>query len=177
MRRRRLSARVGVAVLAVVGAIASTSTAQSLTNGEPAPACSAPLLDGGRSVSLADYRGQVVYLDFWASWCVPCRDSFPWMNTLMATYRERGLRVVSVNLDKKPAVARKFMKDMHATFPVVFDSTGTLAKRYRLEVMPTSFLYGRDGKLRRREEGFHMDEHAISMENTIESLLKEKESK
>ncbi|HEV8256560.1 MAG TPA: hypothetical protein VGR42_06230, partial [Casimicrobiaceae bacterium] len=57
LQRRRLSARLGVAVLAVVGAIASTPTARSLTNGEPAPACSAPLLDGGRSVNLADYRG------------------------------------------------------------------------------------------------------------------------
>jgi thiol-disulfide isomerase/thioredoxin len=126
---------------------------------------------------LGELKGKVVWVDFWASWCVPCRESFPWMNTLLEKYRERGLRIVTVNLDKKPAAGRKFMKDMNAAFPVVFDSTGALAKHYRLEVMPTSFLYGRDGKLRRREEGFHMDDHAISVEDMIESMLKEKGTK
>lgn len=121
--------------------------------------------------------GHVVYLDFWASWCIPCRESFPWMNTLQEKYRAAGLRVVTVNLDKKTAAGRKFMKDMKAHFPAMFDSTGVVAKHYSLQVMPTSFLYGRDGKLRHREEGFHMDDHAIALENMIDTLLKEKITK
>lgn len=121
--------------------------------------------------------GHVVYLDFWASWCIPCRESFPWMNALVEKYRADGLRVVTVNLDKKTAAGRKFMKDMKADFPAMFDSTGTVAKHYGLQVMPTSFLYDRDGKLHHREEGFHMDDHAIALENMIDTLLKEKATK
>lgn len=165
---RRAAATAACALLATVAVVSSPIAADNT----PDTIAAIEIVAGDSTLT-----GRVVYLDFWASWCIPCRDSFPWMNGLMERYRERGLRVVSVNLDKKPAVARKFMKDMHATFPVVFDSTGTLAKRYRLEVMPTSFLYGRDGKLRRREEGFHMDDHAIAIEDMIESLLKEKGSK
>jgi len=165
----RRAATIVVWVLLATAVVVSSPIAADTT---PDTIAGIPTVAGDSTLA-----GRVVYLDFWASWCVPCRDSFPWMNTLMEKYRERGLRVVSVNLDKKPAVARKFMKDMHATFPVVFDSTGTLAKRYRLDVMPTSFLYGRDGKLRRREEGFHMDDQVISMEDMIESLLQEKGSK
>jgi thiol-disulfide isomerase/thioredoxin len=117
--------------------------------------------------------GKVVYVDFWASWCVPCRQSFPWMNGMLDKYEARGLRVVTVNLDRKPPDGRKFMRELGTTLPVVFDSTGTFAKLYRLEAMPTSFIYGRDGKLRVREEGFHTD-HAEDVERTIQTLLDEK---
>jgi thiol-disulfide isomerase/thioredoxin len=121
-------------------------------------------------------RGKVVYVDFWASWCVPCRHSFPWMSAMLEKYQSRGLRIVTVNLDPKSKAARKFMREMNTSLPVVFDSTGVFAKLYKLEAMPTSFLYGRDGKLIERTEGFH-DEHALQTENTIESLLDEKGKK
>jgi hypothetical protein len=86
------------------------------------------------------------------------------------------LRIVTVNLDPKSKAARTFMREMNTNLPVVFDSTGVFAKLYKLEAMPTSFLYGRDGKLIERTEGFH-DEHALQVESTIESLLDEKGKK
>jgi thiol-disulfide isomerase/thioredoxin len=119
--------------------------------------------------------GNVVYVDFWASWCVPCRKSFPWMQAMLDRYKARGLRVVTVNLDTKSPAARKFVREMNTTLPVVFDSTGVFARMYGLQAMPTSFLYGRDGKLRERSEGFQ-DEHALALEATIQELLGEKGS-
>jgi thiol-disulfide isomerase/thioredoxin len=110
-------------------------------------------------------RGKVVYVDFWASWCVPCRLSFPWMKDLQAKYGERGLQVVAINVDRDRAAARKFLEDVHASLPIVYDPAGKLAKLYDLQVMPTSFIYGRDGILRRRRDGFDPGE-----KQSVESL-------
>ena len=165
-RAALLFARVFAVTLAVAAPIAAR-TKPDTTTIDPIAAVA--------DSSLA-LRGKVVYVDFWASWCVPCRESFPWMRGMLDRYRSRGLRVVTVNLDSKSEAARKFMREMKSTLPVMFDSTGALAKMYKLEVMPTSFVYGRDGKLRQRTEGFHED-HALEIESMIESLLDEKGTK
>jgi cytochrome c biogenesis protein CcmG/thiol:disulfide interchange protein DsbE len=124
----------------------------------------------GDSLALS---GRVVYVDFWASWCVPCRESFPWMKSLKDRYGKRGLQIVTINVDKDPAAARAFLEKMGASLPVVYDGKGDLAKQYRLEVMPTSFIYGRDGTLRATHEGFHPKESA-EREAFITTLLEEK---
>jgi thiol-disulfide isomerase/thioredoxin len=120
--------------------------------------------------------GNVVYVDFWASWCVPCRDSFPWMQELRKRYGARGLQVVTVNVDRDPAAGRKFLAQMKSTLPVVFDPGGALAGRYGLEAMPSSFIYGRDGALKRQTAGFHRKECA-SIESAIDTLLGEKDDR
>jgi len=120
--------------------------------------------------------GNVVYVDFWASWCVPCRESFPWMRKIEEKYRSRGFRIVTVNVDKDPAAGRKFLEQMKSPLPVVFDSKGVLARQYALEVMPSSFIYGRDGTLRSRHEGFYRKDCA-SIESMINTLLEEKQKK
>ncbi|MEJ2719561.1 MAG: TlpA disulfide reductase family protein [bacterium] len=129
-------------------------------------------LTGGSTIS----QGDVVYVDFWASWCVPCKRSFPWMIGLAGKYGEKGLQVVTINLDQDVNAARKFLKDTGASLPIVFDPSGKLAKLYDLQVMPTSFLYARDGTLRLRKEGFDPKE-IESTERLIEKLLKEKPGK
>jgi len=166
---RRAAAVVRCALLATLVA----GTTPAFTGNKNASDTIAAL----RSVAAdSTLTGHVVYVDFWASWCIPCRQSFPWMDALSSRLHRSGLRVITVNLDKNPAAGRKFVKEMKAAnLPVVYDSTGTLAKLYRLEVMPTSFVYGRDGKLRQTVQGFHSEE-ALSVENLIESLLKEKGS-
>lgn len=153
-----------VGLLTTVAAAAPAGT-------DPAPDTIAALQSvANDSLPLA---GRVVYLDFWASWCVPCRKSFPWMQTLVEKYHRSGLEIVTVNLDHDPAAGRKFMKEMHSTLPVVFDSTGVLAKRFNLEVMPTSFIYGRDGKLKTRHAGFYPKD-SDDVEAQIHTLLQEK---
>ena len=111
----------------------------------------APTLD------LSQYQGKVVYLDFWASWCKPCRQSFPWMDAMQAKYAAEGLVVVSVNLDEQRADADKFLKQVPADFQVLYDPQGTLAARYQLIGMPSSFLIGRDGSVVAKHQGFFED--------------------
>jgi len=123
-----------------------------------------------------DLDGKVVYVDFWASWCAPCRQSFPWMQELYDRLRRRGLEIVAVSVDTDHSAALKFLKQADVTFPVLYDSTGTLAKQYGLEAMPTSFVYGRDGRLVATHRGFHKDE-ADSLEMAVVKLLGEGESK
>ena len=104
--------------------------------------------------SPAAYKGKVVYLDFWASWCTPCKLSFPWMNELARTYAQRGLVVVAVNVDHDREAANQFLHDMPAVFPVIYDPDGKIAERYKVKDMPTTILIGRDGAVRYVHEGF-----------------------
>jgi cytochrome c biogenesis protein CcmG, thiol:disulfide interchange protein DsbE len=119
---------------------------------------------------------KVVYVDFWASWCTPCRKSFPWMKGLQDSYQSLGLQVVAVNLDKDHRAAQAFLTEMKAPLAVIFDSTGSLAKSYHLQAMPMSFLYGRDGNLRTSHEGF-LPKDTLDLSAQIRKLLAESVSK
>ena len=114
--------------------------------------------------------GKVVYVDFWASWCVPCRQSFPWMQTIYDKYHREGLEIIAVNVDKDHSAAMKFLEEHKAGFPILFDSTGSLAKLYELEAMPTSFIYDRNGHLVQRNQGFRQEE-TEGVERTVQALL------
>lgn len=120
--------------------------------------------------------GKVVYVDFWASWCVPCRKSYPWMKELNARYHDAGLEIVTINLDKDKAPADKFLAEVKTTLPVIYDPKGSLAKLYELKVMPSSFVYGRDGLLKLQHEGFQPSD-GPDLDSTIAGLLKEAPAK
>ncbi len=103
---------------------------------------------------LSDYHGKVVIVDFWASWCVPCRRSFPWMNAMQARYGDRGLVVVGVNVDRERDAADQFLAEVPADFRIHFDSEGRLASEFGVEAMPSSYIIGRDGEVITRHLGF-----------------------
>ena len=113
-----------------------------------AAGAAAPALD------LAAYRGRVVVVDFWASWCAPCRKSIPWLNQMRARYGDRGLVVIGVNVDKDRGDAARFMREVPIDFEVVYDPAGAIAAGYEVEGMPSSYVYSRDGKLVARHLGF-----------------------
>jgi cytochrome c biogenesis protein CcmG/thiol:disulfide interchange protein DsbE len=125
------------------------------------------------SLDLASLRGHVVYLDFWASWCGPCRQSFPWMDTMKSTYGAQGLEIVAVNVDRLRADADQFLKQFHPTFDVRFDPKGELAEFYKVQGMPSSLLIDRHGVTRFAHVGFRPVDGAI-YEAQLRELLAEK---
>jgi cytochrome c biogenesis protein CcmG/thiol:disulfide interchange protein DsbE len=106
-------------------------------------------------LDLSAYKGKVVYLDFWASWCTPCRLSFPFMAELQRTYGPKGLVVIAVDVDRNRAAADEFLRQMPAAFRIVYDPAGRIAGQYNFKDMPTTVLIGRDGKSRFVHEGFY----------------------
>jgi cytochrome c biogenesis protein CcmG/thiol:disulfide interchange protein DsbE len=123
-------------------------------------------------LDLDQFRGRVVYLDFWASWCAPCRQSFPWMQTMKNTYEAQGLTILTVNLDADRADADKFLAQFKPTFDVRFDPAGVLAESYRVKGMPSSVLIDRHGLPRLTRVGFRPVDAAV-YEAQIRELLEE----
>lgn len=125
------------------------------------------------SLDLHGLRGRVVYLDFWASWCAPCREAFPWMRVMQSAYERQGLAVIAINLDHDRADAERFLKTFQPNFEVQFDPQGVLAEQFKVAGMPTSVLIDRHGVLRYTHIGFRaVDRQARTRE--IQQLLAEK---
>ena len=106
------------------------------------------------SLDLADYRGKVVIVDFWASWCVPCRQSFPWLNAMYDEYTDDGLVILGVNTDVDADEAQQFLEEIPAKFEIVYDPEGELAREFGVVAMPSNYVFGRDGELDMRHLGF-----------------------
>lgn len=121
---------------------------------------------------LADHAGKVVALDFWASWCKPCKLSMPWLSKLQRTYAEQGLQVVAISVDTDEAAMRSRLADLDPGIIVVFDPKGELAAQYKLEGMPTTFLVDRAGKPAGSHVGY-LEKEADRREAEIAALLKE----
>lgn len=125
---------------------------------------------GNKIVNLQQYRGKVVYLDFWASWCIPCRKSFPWMNTVHKRYAKDGLVVLAVNLDQNKQDVSRFLDKYPASFTVAFDPEGKVAEQYQLKGMPSSYLIDKQGNVVMSHIGFRHNDIG-QLENHIKTLL------
>jgi thiol-disulfide isomerase/thioredoxin len=158
--------RSGLALALLLGVVAG---ARAANVGAPAPAFALPDA-GGANVTLESLRGQVVYVDFWASWCGPCRKSFPWMNDMAQKYGERGLKVVAINVDKRRADADRFLAQVPAKFTIVFDPAGSAPTAWNVKGMPSSYLVDARGTVVLVEEGFN-DERKAELEAKIRALL------
>jgi cytochrome c biogenesis protein CcmG/thiol:disulfide interchange protein DsbE len=152
----RLRSRFGVLLVVSIG----------LAFGAILPASAA-------SLDLAAYHGKVVLLDFWASWCNPCRQSFPWMNQLQQTYGSQGLVIIGVNVDHERDAARNFLSRYGADFQIVYDPDGHLAGEYNFHDMPTSYLIGRDGRIHYVHAGFYPEKEGNYLSDIL-TLLDEK---
>lgn len=124
----------------------------------------------GGFAALDSLAGDVVVVDFWASWCAPCHKSFPWLGSLAARYGSKGLRVVAINLDKSRAAADAFLMKNPAPFTIAFDPDGKTAEAYHVAAMPSTYLVGADGTLLYTHRGFDPKE-ADLFEQRIQAAL------
>jgi len=138
-------------------------------------AASAETPPGPDSFDLSAYKGKVVYLDFWASWCGPCKLSFPYMGRLSRRYSSEDLVIITDNLDHDIAKAQLFLDEANSRIPVIFDSKGVLATRFNVHDMPTSVLIDREGKVRYIHKGFFQDKED-EYTSHVRELIKERKS-
>ncbi len=173
VREVAMLSRSSVLLLAIGGWLCSSSLVPSLHAEKPRISL-APLRPALADSTVVDSK--IVYVDFWASWCAPCRLSFPWMVRLQERLRDQNLQIIAISVDKDVAMARKFAAEMGATFPIVYDSTGQLAKRFELEAMPSSFVFGPDGRLRDSHRGF-VGKDTIAIASLIRNAIEESKKK
>ena len=157
--------------MAAVLLAAASQGAIAVETGQKPPTFSLPG-DAG-TTSLDDFAGKVVYVDFWASWCGPCRQSFPWLNEMQKQFGAKGLVVVGVNVDKKREEAQKFLADTPAQFTISYDPQGKTPRDWQVMGMPSSFLVGRDGKVRLVHAGFREADRP-ELEAQIKAALEQK---
>ncbi|WP_086481559.1 TlpA family protein disulfide reductase [Oceanospirillum sanctuarii] len=169
-KKQLVAAGIALTVLSAQAAASELKPAQQAQLA-PMTQVSLPNVKGGLA-SLADFKGKVVLVDFWASWCGPCRQSFPWMNQLQNQYKSDGLEVVAINLDQEADLAAEFLQEVPAQFTVLLDTDAQLPGEYGVMGMPSSYLIDRNGKIRAQHIGFHSD-RVKDYEDTIKALLAE----
>ena len=124
---------------------------------------------------LSSHAGKVVIVDFWASWCVPCRRSFPWLNAMHQKYADEGLVIIGVNLDADRSEAMKFLEEFPAEFSIFYDESKDLAREFGVVAMPSSFVIGRDGQIRKKHFGFKVkkqDEYESAIVDALADALR-----
>ncbi len=160
-------------LLAVIVLAGASLLRAEIKVGDRFPAFDAGSLVGLSGGALPATAGQVVLVDFWASWCAPCKASFPALAKLHRELSARGVVVVGVSIDEKPAAAAAFIKRLSPPFVTVHDRDQKLVKQVVVPTMPTSYLVGRDGKVRFIHEGYHGDATDRLLRQHLEALLAE----
>jgi peroxiredoxin len=162
-------ARAVFAALALAGATAAGGAELQTWTGGPPPAFALEDL-AGRTHRLADYRGRVVLVNFWATWCEPCRAEMPSIERLRAALSDRPFTVLAVNLGEPKSRIEKFLARTPLTFPVLLDRDTAVAKAWRARVLPATYLVGRDGRIRQVHYG-ELDWSSGAGRRAVEALL------
>ncbi|MBT8138604.1 MAG: TlpA family protein disulfide reductase [Gammaproteobacteria bacterium] len=128
--------------------------------------------NSGENLRLAEQRGDVVLLNFWASWCGPCRQEMPHLNELQARYEALGLKVYGVNVDESSAEAERAIKSLKIAFPVLFDNSNTVAKLFDIDAMPTTVIIDKNGNMRYLHRGYKSG-YENTYDKQVVSLIRE----
>ena len=155
--------------LTLIASLALQVSVLKASEGLVKPGFTLPRLDGG-TASLSDFAGKVVYVDFWASWCGPCRKSLPLYESL---YQETGtdhFQILAINLDEDEADARRFLEKHPISYPILLDPAGRTAAEWQVKAMPSSFLLDASGNIVHEDAGFE-PEHIEDIRNDIQALL------
>jgi len=151
--------------------IFATGLAQGAGQGEKAPDFTGKTLVG-KNIKLSELRGRIVLINFWGTWCAPCKEELPYFNRLYGKFKGVGLEILAVNIDKVAKQAAGMSGALGLTFPVVLDPAGDLSDLYRIRSMPTTFVVGKDGMIRYVHWGFGPSDPA-RYEDEIKTLLKD----
>lgn len=128
--------------------------------------------NNGKNLKLSEFRGQVVMINFWATWCGPCRQEMPLLNRLQEQYRQAGLMLLGVNIDDRPDAARDMARILGVSFPILFDTEKRVSRLYDVNAMPSTLLIDRDGKVRYIHLGYRPGYEA-RYESQVRELLKQ----
>jgi peroxiredoxin len=139
----------GVAIMSAAAVV----PAAGIAPGAPAPGFQLPA-STGNPVALADLKGQVVLINFWASWCGPCRQEMPILDQLYRSYQAAGFTLIGVNVEPNTADAQKFLKATPVSFPILFDPTSAVSMLYQVSGMPSTVIVDRTGKIRYVHHGY-----------------------
>lgn len=165
--------KIQIVILCLTLAFATAARAGGIKVGDSFPDFKSYKIEGTLPEKL---KGKVIMVDFWASWCGPCGESFPAMDQLQGLYGDKGLVIIAVNVDEKKSDMADFLKEHKVSFTVVRDAAQKLVEKAGIATMPGSFLIDREGKVAFIHSGFHGAETTKEYQREIESLLK-KESK
>ena len=168
----KMNQRIVVAVVFAL-TLALYRNANAFEAGQAAPNCSLTLVGDGQRYDMRQLRGKVLYVDFWASWCSPCAQSFPFLNDLDNELRGQGLHVLGINLDEKPDDAKAFLEKHPANFTVAVNADGQCPRDFGVQAMPSSYLVDRQGIIRHVHLGFRRGE-AEQLRGLVEQLLAER---
>jgi len=158
------------ALLLLFGLLASPVEVYAAEPGDTAPEFALPELGSDRSVALLELRGKVVYLDFWASWCGPCRKSLPLYEKLKADFPADSFLLVAINLDENREDAVRFLEKHPVSYPVLMDPGGSSALAWQIKAMPSSFLLDENGSVVKGWAGFEPS-HIEEIRDEINALL------
>lgn len=163
---------VAVVVLGLCAALFREEVAAPVSRGVEAPSFELSLLGASSPVSLADFRGQVILLNFWATWCKPCEDEMPAMERLYRTLQPEGFEMLAVSVDEGFEAVERFRQRLGVTFPILLDPSQEVARRYQTTGFPESLLIDRDGMIVERYIGPREWDHPTYAKR-IRKLLKE----
>jgi thiol-disulfide isomerase/thioredoxin len=158
------------AFLLLVFLLSRAMPASAVDIGAAAPEIALISLSNGQEVQLSQLRGTVVYVDFWASWCGPCRISLPALDRIYEELKGLGFEILAVNVDEQQRDALSFLKDYPVSYPVLWDPTGDTPSRYQVPGMPTAFLIDRNGRVRDVHMGFRKSDSEKVRSRILELL-------
>jgi peroxiredoxin len=161
----------GFAGIALGAALSLAVPALAADMGKPAPQFDLPSRDG-KDVSLAQYRGQVVMINFWASWCGPCRQEMPLLESMYKTYGKRGFVLLGVNVEPDSNAANNWLKQTPVSFPVLYDTQSKVSQLYNVTGMPTTVMIDRKGNVRMIHQSYKTGDENGYMSNLM-ALMKE----
>ena len=148
---RTLKASLTMGFLATI--LFLSTGASALEIGKPAPDFTLKSISGA-NLNLTEQRGKIIVINFWASWCGPCRTEMPVLQTFYDKYKDLGVSVWGVNVEQENQAGRDFLADLNLTFPILFDASNTLSETYQVEAMPTTIIIDRDGLVRYAYKGY-----------------------